>query len=266
MSEQSSVQAELKKLASMLAVPVTDLIFLDQLDMAQLRYLGTAVNQAMQAEQAPLWASLARAARFLPRRLAANLAQTMLGAHVTANITYHLSPQEAIGIARHFSIPFLADVATHLIPERSQPLLNAVPLPTMQRLTKHMTKQQDFATMGAFLDYLERDRVLAIVQHMQKPEAILRTAAYCQHKAFLAEIVTDFSDEQLLDLLHAAHEHALWEEVLVIGSYLSPQQMARLGQLSRQLSLEEAAHAAETLKQLSLETALNPIWEAITSP
>ncbi|MCB8992135.1 MAG: hypothetical protein R3E31_15800 [Chloroflexota bacterium] len=101
MSEQSSVQAELKKLASMLAVPVTDLIFLDQLDMAQLRYLGTAVNQAMQAEQAPLWATLAR---------------------------------------------------------------------------------------------------------------------------------------------------------------------ARPGQLSRQLSLEEAAHAAETLKQLSLETALNPIWEAITSP
>lgn len=266
MSEQSSVQTELKKLANLLAVPVADLIFLDQLDLAQLRYLGTAVTRAIQAEQAPLWASLARAARFLPGRLSANLAQTMLGPQITANVTYLLTTREAVAIARHFSIPFLAAVATHLDPEKSPELLNAFPLRTLQRLARHMAQQQAFATMGAFLDYLERERVLAVVQHIQSPEAILRIAATSQRKAYLAEIVADFSDDQLLQLLHAAHDQALWQEVLLIGRHLSPPQMARLGQLSRQLSLEEAAHAAAALKKLALETALSPVWEAITSP
>lgn len=264
MTDRAAERPHLKRLADLLAVPVSELAFLAELEPARVQWLATAVSRAIRLEQAPLWASLASAARLLPHRLSARLAQTALGPRATAQIAVHLPPPEVAGVARHVELPFLAAVTDLLAPADVAPLLGQLPLRTLRLLVRHLLSQGAYQPLGEYTAYLPAERLQALVGEIADPADLLQIAAHAPRPEALAGLVAAFDDAQLQALLRTAHALALWPVVLQIGQALPPDELARLGQLARCLQLTEAAAAAAMIRELQLELPLGPLWHGLT--
>ena len=181
--------SEFKRLAALLDVAEDDLAFLSPLAAGELQFLYASVDGAIHMQQSPLWSGLARATALIPDRVNAKIASNFLGAAATAQLSYHLSPKKALKISNHFSIPFLADVATHMEPSRAEELIRAFPPKKVRAVAVHLLAQENYYAMGQFLDYLTPAQSLPILQDVRSDEAVLRIAATARRKEIIKETV-----------------------------------------------------------------------------
>lgn len=227
--------SELKRLAALLAVPEEDLAFLSPLEAAQVRFLTSSVDSAMHMQQSPLWSGLARATHLIPDRVNAKIANNFLGASATAQLSYHLPPKKALSISKHFSIPFLADVATNMDPSRAQTLIHAFPQAKVRTMSLYLLEQQNYYAMGQFLDYLTPAQAMPILQDVRSDEAVLRIASYARRKENLGVLVMGMGNGRLLSLLQKTNELNMWDDVLPILAHLPAAEQARINPLVEQL-------------------------------
>jgi hypothetical protein len=227
--------SEIKRLAALLTVSEEDLAFLSLLEAEQVRFLTTSVDSAMHMQQSPLWSGLARATHLIPDRVNAKIADTFLGASATAQLSYHLPPKKALSISKHFSIPFLADVATNMEPSRAETLIHAFPQVKVRAVSLHLLAQQNYYAMGQFLDYLTAAQSLPILQDVRSDEAVLRIASYARRKENLAVLVAAMGNGRLLSLLQKTNELGMWDDVLPILAHLPAAVQARINALVEQL-------------------------------
>ena len=247
MEAKINVHTELRKIAQILDVPDEQVTFLEHLTPDNLQFLRVKVNEAIQTEQSPAWARLAKVIKFFPNRLNAKLAEEFIGPHISANLTYHISVKEAVNLAKYFSIPFLGEISTHLIPEKSQEMLNNFPMKLIEKIMDHLLEKKEYLTLGNFIDYIAKDRVLALAPRINSAEVMLNIAFLAQRKDYLAEIALEFSDDKIKDLLEAAYRLSLWEEIFLIVEYFPKDQMDRVGKLASSMGAEVIGAAMDYL-------------------
>lgn len=170
--------SELKRLAQLLNTTEEEIAFLGKLETNEVELLHKHTHQAIHQTQSPMWNGLARATHIFPDRVNARVAAHFIGPQATAQLTYHLSPQKALGIAKHFSIPFLADVLRHMEPQHSKPVIQAYPASKLRQLVRHLHQQEEYLLMGNFLAYLTPQQVANVLKEIDSEEAIAEIIAY----------------------------------------------------------------------------------------
>jgi hypothetical protein len=148
---------ELSQLARLLHVSEDEIRFLAPIAPDKIQFLYSSMVHAMQIEQAPVWSRIAKATSLLPDLLTAKVAEGFMGAQVAASVTHHMPARKAVNIAKHFSLPFLAEVTGYLDPEKIKEIttsirsLRTLPQPTYPILTSF---PKTIFTAGAE-DYLD---------------------------------------------------------------------------------------------------------------
>jgi len=220
--------AEIAKLLHVLNGKEEDFDFLQRISNEDLHRLFLHIQQAIQMEQAPVWEKLSRVVRFMPAFVNAKVAETAVGANVTANITYHVPVRDAVAIAKHLSIPFMAEVSENLIPEKSQVLINAFPMDLLRKVIDYMLKKQSHYAIAGFVDYLERWKVIELAKQIKDEKDLIRISVFVQNKSMLSGLVPGFSEDKIFRLMMAAHELGEYGELNAVYEYLEGQERERV--------------------------------------
>ena len=255
---------ELSQLASLLHVSEEELAFLAPVVPDKIQFLHNSMIRAMQIEQAPVWSRIAKATSLLPDRLTAKVAEGFMGAQVAANVTYHLPASRAVSISKHFSLPFLAEVTSHLTADKIEDLLNAFPMDKAISLTHYLIRQEAYGVMGRLLDHLQIERALLIFQRVPSEEHVLRIVAAAQNKAHLAQMLARLPEERLLRLLRQGIESDLLAGLLAVAGHLPSAQLQRLGRVAAKLTSGERTAVSQIIQSHSLTAHFVPLLQQLT--
>ena len=237
--------------------------YLEKLSGRELSDLRTKIEEAVLGEQTPIWEKLGQVTSFMPNFINARVAQSVLGPHLTANLTYHLPVKEAVAVAGHFSLEFLLEVSEHLIPSKAKGVIEALPLSTVKKLTAQMSKDKNYYLMGTFVDSISPERLLKISDVIDEDETLLRIAGYVENKVAMAPIVNGFGDEKILSLLRTAHRLELWEEIVSIARHLAQDERLRIAAIMEGLEAAALERARQVAGDLGLLDELESFFPSV---
>src|SRR5437870_1901319 len=109
-SGKTRVRAELTRIARLLGVDESRIVYLEALDLEALRQLRESVSEQLFDSDRDVLERLASASRLLPMGLVASLGQSVFGPVVSARITALTDPERAAHLAGRLPTPFLAEV------------------------------------------------------------------------------------------------------------------------------------------------------------
>src|SRR5262249_9286480 len=153
-------------------------------------------------------------------------------------LTYHIDVKTAVSISKSLNMEFLAQVAENLVPARAQHLIRAFPMDILVSLTRILTREKKFFTMGAFVDYMDKDKIIALSKEIPDTESLLRVALYTQNKAHVATLTDGYSDEKIIDMVETAQRKDLWPSVIGLLAYFTEDQHHRLASLVGRVSVD----------------------------
>lgn len=232
------LMTEIEKLAHVLKVTPEKIGFLKHLTLDDFRNLNQSISDRLLTDSSDVWAKLAGVAKFMPNFINAQVAKSLLGPNITANLTYHVDVKQAVSIAKSLNIEFLALVAENLVPARAKHIIEAFPMDVMQSLTRILTRDKKFFTMGAFVDYMDIGKVMALSKEIPDSESLLRVGLYTQNKEHVAQLVDGFSDEKVIEMVETAHKKDLWPSVIGLLAHFKENQHERLARLVGSVSVE----------------------------
>ncbi len=237
--EQFRAQSAIEKLSHLLQTRTEDLQFLGNFGAEKVMLLHNLVAERLQHDPSPLWERLAKVTAFIPNFINARIATDILGAHITANLTYHVPVKEALSIAKHFSPAFMAEVAEQLVPARAVELIRSFPLADMKKITRELLKNEKYYTMGTFVDVLPVATLHELAREIPNEAQLLRIAIYANNKAHLAEMITGFDNNRILRIVNSAEALHLWPEIIGIVSHFDDNMRRKIAALIPQFTDNE---------------------------
>lgn len=232
------LMTEVEKLAHVLKITPDKIQFLKHLSLDDFRSLNQSISDRLLTDSSDVWSKLAGVAKFMPNFINAQVAKSLLGPNITANLTYHVDVKQAVSIAKSLNIEFLAQVAENLVPARAQHIIAAFPMDVLVGLTRILTRDKKYFTMGAFVDYMDKDKILALSREIPDTESLLRVALYTQNKAHVATLTDGYSDEKIIDMVETAQRKDLWPSVIGLLAYFTEAQHQRLARLVGNVSVD----------------------------
>ncbi|MBV6492610.1 MAG: hypothetical protein LDLANPLL_00605 [Turneriella sp.] len=229
---------EIEKLAHVLKVPTERLHFLRSLSMEDFQVLNQTISDRLLTDSSNVWSKLAGVAKFMPNFINAQVAKSILGPNITANLTYHIDTKHAVSIAKSLNIDFLAEVAENLVPARAKHLIEAFPMEVLVNLTRVLTREKKYFTMGAFVDYMDVEKIHALSKEIPDTESLLRVGLYTQNKEHVAKLLDGFADEKIIELVETAQRKDLWPAVIGLLAHFSDAQHQRLASLVGRVSVD----------------------------
>lgn len=253
-------RVEVKRIAQVLNLDERELRYLQGLSQADLQKLYGQIEGAVSGVQSPLWPALAKSVRFFPNRLCAKITQEAFGPYIAAQMTRHLDSKTAIGIGKHFSPQFLAEVFQHIEAAEASTLLGKLPMSNLKKAVLFMLADQQYQQLGSVMEHLAKDRILALAREIDSPRALLKIANAVEHKGKLADAFAQLSDEQVSALIEAASELELWEPALQICSHMTPRHQRRVAQLAREFEWDDIDQFRQMADELNLREKLAPLF------
>lgn len=248
MSISTEQQTEIHKLEHLLAEEGGEsLSFLGKLTFEELSQLRQRIQQAVFMEQSSQWKRLAGVAKFMPNFANAKVAEQALGASITANMSYYIPVRDAVSIMRFLSVPFMAEVAQFMIPDKCTELINALPMDTMKKLVQHLLKNQKHFVIGSFVEVTELNRVIEIAKFVDKEDELVSITKYVQHKGSLAGVFRAFHEHKRLRLIEACHRQQLLSIVIEMAMYL---QTGEVVSMANMLSAKNPALLQSMLEEM----------------
>lgn len=232
------MMTEIEKLAHVLRVTPDKIQFLKNLQLDEFRSLNQSISDRLLTDSSDVWARLAGVAKFMPNFINAQVAKSLLGPNITANLTYHVDVKQAVSIAGSLNIEFLAQVAENLVPARAKHIIEAFPMDIMVKLTRILTRDKKYFTMGAFVDYMDREKILALSREIPDTESLLRVGLYTQNKEHVAKLADGFSDEKVIDMIETAQRKDLWPSLIGLLAHFQEYQHQRLASLVGRVSVD----------------------------
>jgi hypothetical protein len=232
MAVSTEQQTEIHKLQHLLAEDGSiSLDFLEKLSYDELHVLRQRIQTAVYMEQSSQWKRLAGVAKFMPNFANAKVAEQVLGASITANMSYFIEVRDAVSIMRFLSIPFMAEVAAFMIPEKCTELINKLPMDTMKKLVTYLVRHQKHFVVGSFVEVTELNRVIEIAKYLDKEEDLVGITKYVQHKASLAAVFRMFPEQRKLRLIEICQQEGVLSIVVEMAMHLQAAELLSLAQM-----------------------------------
>lgn len=221
--------AEINKLSHLLGEEKGEkLRFLERLSHEELEFLRLKIQESAHEEQARLWKKLPKVAAFMPNFVNAKVAEQVLGASITANISYYIDLKDAISIMKFLSLPFMAEVAHYMIPEKSIPLLNNLPMDMMKKLVAYLLKKEEHFVVGSFVEVTDSQRVIEISKSIEKEGDLVKISKFVNSKNSMVAVFRSFNDYRKVKLFKEAHRLDAFDVAVDMSMLLSGTEIEKL--------------------------------------
>jgi hypothetical protein len=221
--------AEINKLSHILGEEKGEkLRFLERLSFEELEFLRIKIQDSAHEEQAKLWKKLPKVASFMPNFVNAKVAEQVLGASITANISYYIDLRDAISIMKFLSLPFMAEVAHYMIPEKSVPLLNNLPIDMMKKLVAYLLRKNEHFVVGTFVEVTDSHRVIEISKSIEKEDDLIKISKYVKNKSSLVAVFRSFNDYRKVKLFKEAHRLNSFDVAIDMAMLLTGTEIEKL--------------------------------------
>ena len=216
-------RAEILKLARLLGRDPSELEYLSDVPVADIRALREQVTETLFSSQGQLLSRLAAASKLLPVGLVAQLGERIFGPVISARIAGLLEPERAIELACKLPVPFLADVAVELDPRRAPKLIAGIPPERIAAVSDELIRRGEYVTMGRFVGYLS-DAALRVSVGRLEPLALLQVGFVMEQKERLPDVIGLVDPATRDAMLSAAIDAGLRDEALDLITYLDDEQ------------------------------------------
>ncbi|GAC1371625.1 MAG: hypothetical protein NVS3B3_05170 [Aquirhabdus sp.] len=252
-------QAELMKLADVLAVPIEQIHFLANVPPEALRHFRTAMTDRIFDQQHALFRWFAAWVRWVPMWISVLMVRFWLGLQIATRIAGSLPAWRAASIAKHLPVEFMADIAKGLDPRMTRELVKLLSEKQVESIAQVLLDRRDFMTIGRFVGLL--------------PDQVVRdVAASIPDEGDLLEIIFHVDSRERIDhLIHVLPfdriqrtmlivsdptRRALWPKLLALVVNVSDSMKRQLGDLA-------ASQGDEVLGGLILAAEEDGLWEDI---
>ena len=215
-NKQEQKEFELKSINNLLGVHGNELSFLEKLEPEEVNTLRNKIILFMQDGQKEIWVPMAKVSKFMPNFLNAKVSEDILGPSIAANLSYHLHPKDAIGIAGHFSIKFFCDVLEHLVPEKIEAMINQSPFDLMRRAVNELLSRRNYFLIGSLIDYTPIDSVEKIARGIENLGELISITYNARDKARVLNLFKKFDDNKIYGVMVAGLNSNLSEELKTI--------------------------------------------------
>jgi hypothetical protein len=243
---------EILKLARHVEAEPEELEYLQYVAPHDIRDLREQVTVAVFDADRQMLQRLASAAKLIPTKLAAAVAQQALGPLLCARVTGMLDPPRAVDIAARLPTEFLADLAVQLDPRRASRVVAEIPPQQIGEITAELAGREEYIAMGGFVGHLPEAALRAATEAVDD-EDLLLTAYVIDAKANLGALVGLLAPERLESIIRTAHEADLWPEALDVLGHVSEKQRGQLGDLA-------AAQPDEVLDGMVAAAQRDGLW------
>jgi len=224
-----AARGEVVKLARELDVPVASLQFLQHQPAGDLAAFRRAITAAIVANEDLRLRRVAAASRLVPKRVAARLAESQLGALLSARVAGVLDVPEALRLAGAVRPGFLADMAAYLDPARTAALVKAIP-----DVGRRLLDAASYITLGRLISLVDDGPLLALLGYA-RDDQLLEIALLAEDRVRLDEILAGLSNERAAGVIAVAAGSGQFDQALSLLSSLSPDQKLRLATIAADL-------------------------------
>jgi hypothetical protein len=249
-SGSAQATAELRKLAHALDVPPDRLDMLAGLPADDLRTLRKQVGEAMFQADRHYLARVAALSKAVPGAVAAKLTQAVLPPLIAARTAELLEPHRASDLVGRISEKYLADVSRYMDAARAPEVVAAIPAARVAAVAVELARREEWIVIGSFVAQVSDEALAASVARFDGAQ-LLRIGFVLDDISRLDDIGGMLTDQQIDEMLVAAGESGLWEELQELLENLAPGRVARLAQRyaaadeSVRARFEQAAQAGE---------------------
>jgi hypothetical protein len=250
MMASPQVTAELRKLAHALDVPPDRLDLLAGLPADDLRTLRKQVGEALFQADRHYLVRVAALSKAVPGAVAAKMTEAVLPPLIAARTAELLEPHRAADLVGRISEKYLADVSRYMDAGRAPDVVAAIPAARVASVAAELARREEWIVIGSFVAQVTDEALAASVARFDG-EQLLRIGFVLDDLTRLDDIVGMLTDEQIDQMLAAAGESGLWQELQELIENLAPERVARLAERygaadeSVRASFEKAAKAGE---------------------
>ncbi len=218
MQDVSEKSILIKKVIHILKTKPTDYSFLEKLEVDDLSQLNDGIQDALFGDQSEHWKKLAKVVKYFPNYMNAKVSEQAIGAYITANVCYHIETKDLVGISKHLSIPFLAEVTEIIIPSKSSSIVNEMPLPIMLKIINNLLQNNKHFVVASFIEEVHRKRLLELIDSIQKESDLIKCSEYIRNSEILKDIFLSFSSSRQMKVIEASIQ--LNKEAIIVRTLL----------------------------------------------
>lgn len=193
-----------EKIVRVLKIEDSSFSFLEKLDVEDLSVLNDGIQDALFSDQAEHWKKVAGVVKYLPNYMNAKVSERVLGAYITANVSYHLETKDLVGVAKYLSKPFLAEVAENLIPSKSNRIVNELPISMVQKVTEYLMRKEQHFVVASFIEEVQRKRLMQLIDAISNELDLIKTSEFIRNPELLKDIFLSFSSSRQTKMLQTA--------------------------------------------------------------
>lgn len=209
---------EVTRLANLLGMDPEELAGLAEVPAAELRELRHAITGSVHSRHERRFRRLAKLVKKTPMALSAKVAKVALGPVISARVAGSLDPADAIALANHLDVDFMAKVASHLDPGRVGDIISALPSDIVIESGRRMLQAGELAALGGLVSAVSTEDALAVAESAG-PAELLQIGLFTEEPESLDELISALSDAQVHAVVDAAasSDH-IGETVLLVGA------------------------------------------------
>lgn len=219
--------AELAKLAHQLSVDPSEVAFLAEVPLPDLRELRAQIGEALFQADKHHFTRMAALAKAVPVAVAAKVTVLALPPLIAARTAELFEPNRAVEMVARMPMEYLADVSAAMDPSRSAEVIAAMPPETVAAVGAELAARREWIVMGAFVSFVSSPALRATVERLSGGQ-LLRIGFVLNDDDRLGEISDMLTTEQLDQMLTAASEDSLWRELDDLLGKLEEKQARRL--------------------------------------
>lgn len=226
------LDAELDKLARTLSCTARELTEWDRVDdPAVVRQVANATRRRLAASEAKRLRGVVAAARKLPPRLVASIAEHHFGPVLCAATLASIDGALAAKVSRYMTLPFMVEITKASEPEAAAHLAAQLPRRVVVSIARQLIDRGADVTLAAFADQVAPEIIVDVLRQVPDHAAVVRIARFMDDRTRLDRIVSALPDEHLEAVIDALVADDMWLEGLDLIGALGPEQHARLGRI-----------------------------------
>ncbi|MCO5234011.1 MAG: hypothetical protein LC105_11525 [Chitinophagales bacterium] len=204
MADTNEKSILINKIAHIIKVNATTISFLNKLDIEEISLLNDSFQDAIFSDQAESWVRVAKVVKYFPNYMSAKVSEQVLGAYITANICYFVDMRDLIGIAKHLSTPFLAEVAENIIPSKANRIVNELPIGLVQNVTEYLMRKEQHFVVSSFIEVVERKRLMQLIDAIKSEVDLLKSAEFIRNPELLKDVFLSLSTSRQTKIIQAS--------------------------------------------------------------
>jgi hypothetical protein len=226
MTPSPRTEAELRKLAHSIDVPVERLDVVAGLPADDLRALRRQVGEALFQADRHYFARMAGLVKAVPTAIAVKVTEAVIPPLIAARTAELLEPARAAELVTRMSEQYLADVSACMDAARAPEVVAAIPAAKVAAVGRELARRAEWVVIGGFVAQVTGEALAAAVAGFDGGQ-LLRIGFVLDDVGRVDDIGALLTDAQLDEMLTSAAS-GLWTELTEVVSHLAPARVARM--------------------------------------